>query len=230
MGVTGSSATAAMSSGLPQLLERIQTFTPVPLAVGFGINNRTHFDFVTSAGADGVVVGSVIVSIILENTASGNAPKAVEEFCRSISLKGQNPKLNRKKLTHNNDAAGKPSPTLPIPANDPMNKEELQVKAGGKLPSRFGIFGGAYVPESLVDCLNELESAYVEASNDPSFWKEYEDMFGYMNRPSELYLAERLTEEMGGAKIWLKYASSIRYVWVLMLQTGRSQPHRFSQD
>jgi tryptophan synthase len=97
-----------------------------------------------------------------------------------------------------------PAP-LPLPADEPaQNKEELTVKSGGKLPSRFGIFGGAYVPESLIDCLNELESAYVDAKNDPTFWKEYEDMYGYMNRPSELYLAERLTEQMGGATIWLK--------------------------
>ena len=80
----------------------------------------------------------------------------------------------------------------------------MQVSSEGKLPSRFGIFGGAYVPESLVDCLSELEAEYASASKDPAFWKEFEDMYGYMNRPSELYLAERLTEHAGGAKIWLK--------------------------
>jgi tryptophan synthase len=52
--------------------------------------------------------------------------------------------------------------------------------------------------------LNELEDAYVKASNDPAFWKEYEDMFEYIGRPSSLYFADRLTEKMGGAKIWLK--------------------------
>lgn len=203
MGVTGSSASVDMSASLPELIKRIQTFTPVPLAVGFGVDNRTHFDFVTAAGADGVVIGSRIVRVIEENP--NGAPKAVEEYCRTISLKGSAPKLGRKanhdKTVTNGDV---PAP-LPLPADEkPLNKEELKVKSGGKLPSRFGMFGGAYVPEALVDCLNELEAAYVEAKNDPAFWKEYEDMFGYMNRPSELYLAERLTEKMGGASIWLK--------------------------
>ncbi|OWZ64219.1 tryptophan synthase [Cryptococcus neoformans] len=86
----------------------------------------------------------------------------------------------------------------------PLGESQVKVTAAGKLPSRFGLFGGAYVAESLVDCLNELEAAYAEAKEDPAFWKEFEDMFGYINRPSELYLAERLTEEMGGARIWLK--------------------------
>jgi tryptophan synthase len=212
MGVTGSSSDGAMSTSLPELIARIQSFTPVSLAVGFGIDNRTHFDFVTSAGADGVVVGSKIIKVILEAAKNNQAPSAVEAYCREISLKGQEKRpLNRppkvEKHNHNHDAEGHPSPPLPIPSatENPMEKkDEMQVTEPGKLPSRFGIFGGAYVPESLIDCLNELEAAYVKASNDPEFWKEFEDMFGYMNRPSELYLAERLTEEMGGAKIWLK--------------------------
>ncbi|ORY26598.1 tryptophan synthase beta subunit-like PLP-dependent enzyme [Naematelia encephala] len=203
MGVTGSAAGTTMSAGLPELIARIRSFTPVPLAVGFGVDNRTHFDFVTAAGADGVVIGSKIIKIIFDESKVNNAPQALEAYCRGISLKGQPPKpLGRK--NHNSDANGHPSPILPIPSDDPLAKDALKVKTPGKLPSRFGLFGGAYVPESLVDCLAELEAAYVEAKADPAFWKEFEDMFGYMNRPSELYLAERLTEEMGGAKIWLK--------------------------
>ena len=203
MAVTGSAAGVAMSSGLPDLIARIRMFTPVPLAVGFGIDNRTHFDFVTSAGAEGVVIGSRIIKVIMEGSKTGQAPQALEAYCREISLKGQEKRpLGRK--NHNADAQGQPSPPLPIPATDPLAKDSMKVTGAGKLPSRFGIFGGAYVPESLVDCLNELEAAYSEASQDPAFWKEFEDMFGYINRPSELYLADRLTEKMGGAKIWLK--------------------------
>lgn len=201
MGVTGSSAGTAMSAGLPELLARIRSFTTAPLAVGFGIDNRTHFDFVTAAGADGVVVGSKIIKVVLEAHQVNNAPQALEAYCREISLKGQESKpLGRL----NKDKDGEAPDVLPIPPTAPMAKEELKVNGEGKLPSRFGLFGGAYVPESLVDCLSELEAAYVQARDDPAFWKEFEDMYGYMNRPSELYLAERLTEEMGGAKIWLK--------------------------
>ncbi|KDN34599.1 hypothetical protein RSAG8_12298, partial [Rhizoctonia solani AG-8 WAC10335] len=72
------------------------------------------------------------------------------------------------------------------------------------LPARFGAFGGQYVPEALVDCLVELEEAHKAALADPEFWKEFEGLYGYMNRPSKLYLAERLTEATGGARIWFK--------------------------
>ena len=72
------------------------------------------------------------------------------------------------------------------------------------LPHRFGQFGGQYVPESLFDCLVELEEAHKSAMNDPGFWKEWESLYGYMNRPSNLYKAAKLTEHAGGATIWLK--------------------------
>ncbi|ODN99505.1 tryptophan synthase, beta subunit [Cryptococcus wingfieldii CBS 7118] len=200
MGVTGSSSGEAISASLPELVKRIQTFTPIPLAVGFGVDNRTHFDFVTSAGADAVVVGSKIIKLVFDHATDGQAAKEVEAFCREITLKDQNPPaLNRKSAL-----SSAPAPPLPIPSSTPLAEAETRVTAPGKLPSRFGLFGGAYVAESLVDCLAELEDAYVKAKDDPEFWKEFESMYGYMNRPSELYLAERLTEEMGGAKIWLK--------------------------
>ncbi|WWC98611.1 tryptophan synthase, beta subunit [Kwoniella sp. B9012] len=209
MGVTGSSAGVAISASLPELVARIRAFTPVPLAVGFGVDNRTHFEFVTSAGSDAVVVGSKIIKLVLDNPDIQKASKEVEYFCREITLHGQNPPpLGRKNgIAQNGNANGegetKVEPVLPIPEGE-VAKPELQVDQPGKLPSRFGLFGGAYVPESLVDCLSELEAAHAEAIKDPKFWKEFEDMFGYINRPSQLYYAERLTEEMGGAKIWLK--------------------------
>ncbi|KAK6906665.1 tryptophan synthase, beta subunit [Kwoniella mangroviensis CBS 8507] len=203
MGVTGSSAGVAISASLPELVARIRAFTPVPLAVGFGVDNRTHFEFVTSAGSDAVVVGSKIIKLVLDNPDIEKASKEVEYFCREITLHGQNPPpLGRANGVAQNGTA-KVEPVLPIPEGE-VAKPELQVDQPGKLPSRFGLFGGAYVPESLVDCLSELEAAHAEAIKDPEFWKEFEDMFGYINRPSQLYYAERLTEEMGGAKIWLK--------------------------
>jgi tryptophan synthase len=50
----------------------------------------------------------------------------------------------------------------------------------------------------------ELEEAHKSATGDPEFWKEFESYYGYMNRPSNLHLAEKLTKQGGGAKIWLK--------------------------
>jgi len=84
--------------------------------------------------------------------------------------------------------------------------EALNMEGGGKpaVPSRFGEFYGQYVPESLMDCLAELEAGFNEARNDPEFWEEYRSHYPYMGRPSQLHRAERLAEHAGGANIWLK--------------------------
>ena len=72
------------------------------------------------------------------------------------------------------------------------------------IPNRFGQFGGQYVPESLMDCLAELEAGFTEAKNDPKFWEEFRSYYPYMGRESKLHLADRLTEHAGGADIYLK--------------------------
>ena len=70
---------------------------------------------------------------------------------------------------------------------------------------RFGIYGGKYVPETLMPLLAELEEAYKEAKKDKSFKKEFQYYLKhYVGRPSPLYFAKRLTEHLGGAKIYLK--------------------------
>ncbi|MFD2672907.1 tryptophan synthase subunit beta [Marinicrinis sediminis] len=70
---------------------------------------------------------------------------------------------------------------------------------------RFGKFGGKYVPETLMNALQELEDAYRTHHADPSFQKEYQDLLKqYSGRPTSLYYAERLTKHLGGAKIYLK--------------------------
>ncbi|CAM4391726.1 tryptophan synthase subunit beta [Deinococcus marmoris] len=70
---------------------------------------------------------------------------------------------------------------------------------------RFGRFGGRYVPETLIPALDNLEAAYREAKTDPAFLNELERLLrDFVGRPSGLYLASRLTEHAGGAKIYLK--------------------------
>ena len=70
---------------------------------------------------------------------------------------------------------------------------------------RFGIFGGRFVSETLMPLILELEAQYEHAKTDPEFWAEMEYLWKYyVGRPSPLYFAERLTEELGGAKIYLK--------------------------
>jgi tryptophan synthase beta chain len=70
---------------------------------------------------------------------------------------------------------------------------------------RFGIYGGRYVPETLMAALEELEAAYGEAQKDEAFKAELDDLLrNYCGRPTPLYFAKRLTELCGGAKIYLK--------------------------
>ncbi|MBD3918806.1 tryptophan synthase subunit beta [Paenibacillus sp. PR3] len=70
---------------------------------------------------------------------------------------------------------------------------------------RFGQFGGRYVPETLMNALNELEEAYNMYSKDPEFQAELRYLLDkYSGRPTSLYYAERLTKKLGGAKIYLK--------------------------
>ena len=70
---------------------------------------------------------------------------------------------------------------------------------------RFGIHGGQYIPETLMTAIKELEEAYEYYKNDEEFNRELTDLFNeYANRPSRLYYAEKMTKELGGAKIYLK--------------------------
>ena len=69
----------------------------------------------------------------------------------------------------------------------------------------FGSYGGAFVPEILVPVLDELKAAYAEAQDDPAFDREYRALLrDYVGRPTPLTFANRLTNELGGAKIYLK--------------------------
>ena len=70
---------------------------------------------------------------------------------------------------------------------------------------RFGIHGGQYIPETLMNAVNELEEAYNHYKNDPEFNKELTDLYNnYANRPSPLYFAKHMTKDLGGAKVYLK--------------------------
>jgi tryptophan synthase beta chain len=70
---------------------------------------------------------------------------------------------------------------------------------------RFGPYGGSYVPETLSHPLRELNDAYLDARKDPEFEKELSHLLRtFAGRPTELYFAEQLTKQMGGAKIYLK--------------------------
>lgn len=70
---------------------------------------------------------------------------------------------------------------------------------------RYGEYGGQYIPETLMNAVLELEEAYLHYKDDPDFKRELKDLLtNYAGRPSLLYYAEKMTKDLGGAKIYLK--------------------------
>ena len=182
MGVTG--ARTEVNTALPDIVGRIRQFTDLPLAVGFGVSTREHFVTVAKE-AEGVVIGSQIIKIVSAADKADRAKK-IEEYACCVSGRSRadtdKSKLARVKHNENGISAAHRS-ALPYP--------------GHLLSDRFGSFGGQYAPEALIDCLDEIEKAFVEAKQDPAFWREFEEYYSYMGRPSPLHMAERLTEECG---------------------------------
>ena len=70
---------------------------------------------------------------------------------------------------------------------------------------RFGEYGGQYVPETVMNAVHELEAAYSKYKNDPEFIRELKMLYrDYAGRPSMLYYADKMTRDLGGAKIYIK--------------------------
>ncbi|KAH6576488.1 hypothetical protein BASA50_006773 [Batrachochytrium salamandrivorans] len=183
LGVTG--ARDSVSSDLPDLLQRIKKYTDLPLAVGFGVSTRAQFVQV-GLQAEGVVIGSKIITT-LKNAEKGQRALAVKMFAQEITQRSDVPKQAFK-----------------APETELADFKVAVENATHILPPRFGDFGGQYAPEALVDCLDEIETAFSVALKDPEFWEEFRSYYSYINRPSQLHLAKQLTEECGGAQIWLK--------------------------
>lgn len=223
MGVTG--ATGTLSTGLPELLKRVHKYSGnIPAALGFGVSTREHF-LAVQDNAEGVVIGSQIITV-LGQAAEGQRAQKVEEYITSVTGRklerdSQGQIVNVKTvlevvskkprqeddsahptavITEGEVGAGEAQPNL-VDQIENLNKADPDPSV---LPSRFGQFGGQYVPESLMDCLAELENGFNEARKDPKFWEEFRSYYPYMGRPSNLHLADRLTEHVGGANIWLK--------------------------
>ncbi|RVD82378.1 uncharacterized protein DFL_006804 [Arthrobotrys flagrans] len=218
MGVTG--ATGKLNADLPELIKKVkQASGNKPVAVGFGVSTRAHFQLV-GAAAEGVVIGSQIVNVIRENP--GNETLALRKYLYEVLgrsdlgdlskptgedvtfANGENRAVDGSKVTVDGVIREGPYGTEPGLADqiEALNMEHPPHPE--ILPSRIGEFGGQYVPESLMDCLIELERGFDEAVKDPEFWKEFESYYPYMGRPGHLHLAPRLTEFAGGADIYLK--------------------------
>lgn len=203
MGVTG--ATGSLNSGLPKLLARIKQYSGnVPAAIGFGVSTREHFLSVASI-ADGVVIGSQIITTLSE-AAPGDRARAAEEYCAAVCGRRNSPSNGLENSSETVEVNGT-SHTNGV-KEEVLHKLEEMVSAEGGDPelfsARFGEFGGSYAPESLMRCLSELEVGFDKIRNDPDFWAEMRSYYPYIGRPGHLHLADRLTEHAGGANIWLK--------------------------
>lgn len=209
-GVTG--ALGTMNANLPSLLERVKKYSgDKPAAVGFGISTRDHFTSVAQV-ADGVVVGSMIVST-LQKAPEGQGYKAVQEYCAYLCGRTPEESLTREvgvveAIAQAREPNSQPTVDATI-TDDHVEGDDASLVAQlaalhSKIPERFGEFGGQYVPESLMDCLSELEEGFNNIKDDPAFWEEFRSYYPYMGRPGQLHLADRLTKHAGGANIWLK--------------------------
>ncbi|KAB8346329.1 hypothetical protein FH972_023373 [Carpinus fangiana] len=216
MGTTG--VTGTINSDLPNLVDRVHKLSGgVPAAVGFGVATRDHFVSVGSI-AEGVVIGSQIINT-LAAAEPGQGANAVREYCSTVSGRKPTESTTREvgileALSESKEPTAAPLVDKVITDKDvpagPGLADQLEALNTSDnpdptlLPSRFGEFGGQYIPESLMDCMRELEAGFNTINNDPKFWEQYRTFYPYMGRPGQLHEAERLTEHAGGAKIWLK--------------------------
>ena len=220
MGVTGASEN--LNKALPELLDRVHQYSNnVPAAVGFGVSTRQHFVDVGEI-AEGVVIGSQIV-ITLANATPGQGAQKVEEYCSEITGRQVERSLEKKVTEQQQKEDSMTNGYISNPPDRAQPDEVIKEGSHGEgpgladqlealntpdnpsaIPSRFGEFGGQYVPESLMDCLAQLETGFNAANSDPAFWEEYRTYYPYMGRPGQLHLAERLSKHAGGASIWLK--------------------------
>ncbi|KAJ5430282.1 tryptophan synthase [Penicillium cf. griseofulvum] len=195
MGVTGANKTLARN--LNELLGRVhaRTGNRIPAVVGFGINTHEQFANVARI-AQGVVIGSKIISLIGE-AAPNTEAEVITAYCLQVAGRTQD-EIVISSMT------GDTTSKEPVPHDSTEKAVPDTNYDSTDTHTRFGKFGGQYVPEVLMECLNELESGFQEASADPAFWEEVQSYAAYANRPSSLHLAPRLTEHAGGARIWLK--------------------------
>jgi tryptophan synthase beta chain len=92
-----------------------------------------------------------------------------------------------------------------VSTDRPLTPTAMDMAALPDTRGRFGLFGGKYVPEALMSPLEELEHAYREARDDPAFHAELQGYLkDYVGRPTPLYFARRLSEHLGGPRIFLK--------------------------
>ncbi|KAJ2797078.1 hypothetical protein H4R20_005321 [Coemansia guatemalensis] len=182
-GVTG--ARKSLDTHLPELLARVQKYTNLPLAVGFGVNTHEHFKDV-GAMADGVVIGSQFITV-MRNAQPRKAAEAARAYAEEASGRSINDITREKPLSRSRVFSFK-APPEPQPL----------------LPNWFGEFGGQYIAEALHGAMAGLEKAYAQCAASPEFWEEFRSFYPFMGRQTPLHFASRLSRKCGGARIFLK--------------------------
>jgi len=184
-GVTG--ARDSLPPDLDDFVKRVRSKTQLPLAVGFGISSPEMVNGV-SMMADGVVVGSAILNAMEkegDDATTEQRAAAVKKIVAHLAIgtkQGEGAENQATKLGQ-----------IPKEWTETIDK------------TRFGKFGGQYIPETLSVAFEEIEAAYDKIKDDPDFLAEL-DFYRreFVGGPTPLHKAERLTKLAGGANIWLK--------------------------
>lgn len=180
-------------------IKELKSLTNKPIIKAFGINDKADLEKALKSSAD---------YVLLDYKVAGSGKSfdwgLLAGFSREYFLAGG---LNISNL----DKAKKLNPyALDISSGVEINgfKDEKMVKdfiQGVRMKGRFGIHGGQYMPETLMNAVIELEKAYEFYKNDENFNQELQNLLNdYANRPSRLYYAKSMTKDLGGAKIYLK--------------------------
>mmetsp|Transcript_16412 Transcript_16412/g.33722 ORF Transcript_16412/g.33722 Transcript_16412/m.33722 type:complete len:728 (-) Transcript_16412:86-2269(-) len=184
-GVTG--ARSELPPDLDDFIKRVRKATDLPLAVGFGISSPEMVNGVANL-ADGVVVGSSILNAMKDlgdDATTEDKAAAVRDVIAHLS------------------SGVKQADTAKYQASKLGQTPKEWATTNDK--SRFGEFGGQYIPETLSVAFEEIEESYDEIKNDPEFLAELDRYRReFVGGPTPLHEAKRLTELAGGAKIWLK--------------------------
>jgi tryptophan synthase len=184
IGVTG--ARSELPPDLYDFVKRVRSKTELPLAVGFGISSPEMVNGVANM-ADGVVVGSAILNAVDKLGEGASTEEKAEAVRKSVAHLATGLKQA--------DAQNQATKLGQVP------KEWAEVNS----KSRFGQFGGQYIPETLSVAFEEIEEAYDAIKDDPDFLAELDRYRrDFVGGPTPLHKAERLTELAGGANIWLK--------------------------
>ena len=184
-GVTG--ARDSLPPDLDDFIKRVRSKTDLPLAVGFGISSPEMVNGVAMM-ADGVVVGSAILNAMEKCGKDATTQERADAVRNIVAHLASGAKQSE-------GAKNQATKLGQIP------KEWAAIKSN----TRFGEWGGQYIPETLSVAFEEIEEAYDKIKNDPDFLAEI-DVYrrDFVGGPTPLHKAERLTEMAGGATIWLK--------------------------